>query len=81
MTTVAIRLPDGMVETLDRLVEQGRYPNRTAAMRDAVERLLAAEARRAIDDAIVAGYARVPAEPADDWLRHLADLSIRQEPW
>jgi Arc/MetJ-type ribon-helix-helix transcriptional regulator len=81
MTTVAIRLPDRLVETLDELVRQGRYANRTAAMRDAVERLLAAEARRAVDEAILAGYERTPPEPPDDAVRLLAGRSVRQEPW
>jgi Arc/MetJ-type ribon-helix-helix transcriptional regulator len=81
MTAVAIRLPDNVVQALDRMVADGRYPNRTAAMRDAVERLLAAEKSRALDDAIRAGYERTPPDAPDDGVRLLAQQSVRQEPW
>ncbi len=81
MTTVAVRLPDALLATLDSLVEQGRYTTRTAAVRDALERLIEDERRAAVDHAILDGYARKPPEAPDHAHRALAERSIRQEPW
>lgn len=81
MATLAVRVPDTVIAALDGLVREGRYPNRTAAVRGALERLIAEERQRVIDAAIVEGYARVPPEPPDDFVRALADRSVRQEPW
>jgi Arc/MetJ-type ribon-helix-helix transcriptional regulator len=81
MASLAVRVPDTLTEALDGLVSRGRYPNRTAAVREALERLIADEHRRAIDAAIVEGYARTPSEPPDDLDRTLAERSVRQEPW
>jgi len=81
MTTVAVRLPDALLATLDSLVEQGRYTTRTAAVRDALERLIEDERRAAVDRAILDGYARKPPEGPDHASRALAERSIRQEPW
>lgn len=81
MTTLAVRVADAVIEQLDALVARGRYANRTAAVRDALERLIASERRRAVDRAIVEGYARHPPEPPDDYVRALAERSIREEPW
>jgi hypothetical protein len=49
-------------------------------IRDAVEAYVAADRGAAIDEAIVAGYTRVPPEP-DHWADAEALASIRAEPW
>lgn len=81
MTTLAVRVPDTVLKTLDALVAEGRYANRTAAVRDALQRLIADERRHAVDRSIAEGYARHPPEPPDAFTRRLAEDSIRQEPW
>jgi len=67
---IAVRLPDAMVEFLDRLVAEGQAPSRAAV----VERALAREFRRQIaarDAAILAG-----AGPDPD-MDSLADYAAR----
>ena len=56
-------------------------PSRSALIRGAIEAYLAADADTAIDEAIVAGYERDPAEdPALDVIA-LAAAGIEAEPW
>jgi Arc/MetJ-type ribon-helix-helix transcriptional regulator len=82
MTQVTLKLPDDEVALLDRLIEAGRFPNRHAALRAAVERLLEAEAEALIDVQIVAGYQRVPDDEAMDAAAlAAARRSIVDEPW
>jgi Arc/MetJ-type ribon-helix-helix transcriptional regulator len=69
-TQIAVRLPDAMVEFLDRLVAQGQAPSRASV----VERALAREIRRYVaarDAAILAG-----AGPDDD-MNSLAEYARR----
>jgi putative addiction module CopG family antidote len=81
MTTLAVRVPDSLLENLDALIAEGRYANRTAAVRAALDRLVAEERRQAVDRAIVEGYARKPADTPDAFTRALAGRSIKLEPW
>jgi Arc/MetJ-type ribon-helix-helix transcriptional regulator len=67
---IAVRLPDSMVEFLDRLVAEGQAPSRASV----VERALAREFRRQIaarDAAILA------AAGADDDMDDLASHAAR----
>lgn len=79
---IAVRLPRAELEALDELVERGVYPSRAAAVRAAVAAIVALERRRAVDDAIVEGYRRVPPRPEDD-AAAIASLqeAISEEPW
>jgi Arc/MetJ-type ribon-helix-helix transcriptional regulator len=78
---IAIRLPDGLVTGIDRLVEGGRFGSRTDVVRTAVERLLA-EAREAeLDQAIAAGYGSMPDAPAEPWVEAAARALVQDEPW
>lgn len=81
MTTLAARLPDDLLRDLDALVAAGDFPNRTAVVRTALERLIADERRREVDRQIVEGYRRFPAEPPTSFERELAERSIAEEPW
>ena len=70
-TQIAVRLPDSMVEFLDRLVAEGQAPSRASV----VERALAREFRRQIaarDAAILAA-----ADPDDDDMNDLASYAAR----
>lgn len=40
METIQIRLTKKLVEKIDEIVEEGFYPNRSEAVRDAVRRLI-----------------------------------------
>ena len=57
---LAVRLPEETIDGLDRLVAEGWYVTRSACIKDALEQLLAVFERKRIDDAILAGYERVP---------------------
>jgi len=79
---VAVRLPVALLAAVDRLVAEGVYASRAAAVRAGLEAVAEAARRRAIDDAVVAGYRRVPRTPAEE---AAARASLRQaivdEPW
>ncbi|MBA2316190.1 MAG: hypothetical protein H0V93_00140 [Euzebyales bacterium] len=79
---IAIRLPRHDLEALDDLVERGVYPSRAAAVRAGVAAISALQRRRAVDEAIVEGYRRVPPTPEED-AAALASLraAIVEEPW
>lgn len=64
MTQVAVRLDDEELATLDRLVAQGRFPSRAAAIRAALAHQRREEAERAIEACYARGYGRAAAEPA-----------------
>jgi len=67
---IAVRLPDSMVEFLDRLVAEGQAPSRASV----VERALAREFRREI----AARDAAILAEAgADHDMDNLADYAAR----
>ena len=57
---LAVRLPEETIDGLDRLVAEGWYVTRSACIKDALEQLLDVFERKRIDDAILAGYERVP---------------------
>jgi len=44
MKTISLRIPDKLLEEIDNLVKEGRYANRTEALRDAARSLLDAHA-------------------------------------
>jgi Arc/MetJ-type ribon-helix-helix transcriptional regulator len=69
-TQIAVRLPDSMVEFLDRLVAEGRAPSRASV----VERALAREFRRQIAARDAAILAEVGVDPDLD---SLADYAAR----
>jgi len=57
---LAVRLPEETIDGLDRLVAEGWYVTRSACIKDALEQLLEVFERKRIDDAILAGYERMP---------------------
>jgi len=67
---IAVRLPDSMVEFLDRLVAEGRAPSRASV----VERALAREFRRQIAARDAAILADADVDPDMD---SLADYAAR----
>jgi Arc/MetJ-type ribon-helix-helix transcriptional regulator len=79
---IAIRLPEELLDRVDELVEEGVYESRAAAVRAGLEILAELARRRALDDAIVRGYERLPPTPAER-ASALASLreAITEEPW
>jgi Arc/MetJ-type ribon-helix-helix transcriptional regulator len=62
---IAIRLPEADMSALDEAIARGRFPNRAAALREGLRRLLRAERDREIEEAYRRGYG---AQPQEDWL-------------
>lgn len=73
-TQIAVRLPDDLVEFLDKTVSHGDAPSRAAIVTEALE----AERRRqaAIHDVRLLGEAGT-----EDDLDDLVTWSARQKPW
>lgn len=79
---LALRIPDELWNRLDQVVAEGRFANRTEAVRFAIGQFVERERRHAVGEAIVAGYARIPETDeelatADANLRRL----VAEEPW
>jgi Arc/MetJ-type ribon-helix-helix transcriptional regulator len=81
-SVITVRMSDERRRRLDALVASGRFASRAEALTWAVDRLLDAEERRAIDRAIVEGYTRIPpTADEDDWAEWSTHESVREEPW
>ncbi len=78
---IAVRLPSELVAGIDRLVEGGRFENRTDAVRAAVERLLADSHEAELDQAIAAGYSTHPDASVEPWVEAAARALVEEEPW
>lgn len=79
---IAVRLPRKLLDEIDDLVARGVYESRAAAIRAGVEAVAESDRRRRIDQAVIEGYRR---RPADDAEREAAVASLRdailEEPW
>jgi Arc/MetJ-type ribon-helix-helix transcriptional regulator len=64
---IAVRLPEETIDGLDRLVAEGWYVTRSEGIKDALDKLLELFERMRIDEALIAGYERMP--PTEDELR------------
>jgi Arc/MetJ-type ribon-helix-helix transcriptional regulator len=79
---LAVKLSEGMVDEVDRLIREGRFANRTDAVRAALDRMLAELREDQVTAAIVKGYQRIPADEADDvWAEAATRAMIAEEPW
>ena len=77
-----IRIPQGLVASIDDLIARGRFSTRAELVRRAVADLVEAERRKAVGEAIVEGYRPRPQTAGDlaeatAW----ATTSIHDEPW
>lgn len=81
-TQLALRIPNELAKELDDLVSTGRFANRTDAVRSAIAELVEREGRRAVGDAIIAGYRQIP-ETAEELATAEQNLRrlIAEEPW
>lgn len=75
-----VQLTDDLVALLDERAEREGV-SRSQLIRSVLESFLAEDRRRAIDEAIVEGYRRVPPGELDAWAEASARRSIAAEPW
>jgi len=81
-TQVAAKLPEDLVRQVDELVAAGAFPNRSAAIRQGLEALIARMRRSTIDESIRRGYTRLPESEEELARAHqLAEQAIEDEPW
>lgn len=81
-TQIAVRLDDEVLDRLDELISQGRFDSRAQAVRQAIRWMLEAERRRAVGEAIIDGYRRIP-QTDEELARAEANVRrlIDEEPW
>lgn len=63
---IAVRLPNGLADSLEDLVARGRFETKADAIRTALEALVEAERRRRVGELIVEGYRRIPQDDDED---------------
>lgn len=81
-TQIAVRLTTDQLERLDWIVHRSSLPSRADAVRTALDELERRLRSEQIDQAIVAGYTRLPE--TDEEIAEAARLtlgSIAEEPW
>lgn len=79
---IAVKLPDDLVDELDRLVQVGTFDSRSQAIRTGIEAMVAQKHRQEIDQRFRDGVARHPETVEDiDEATALAINSIQEEPW
>jgi Arc/MetJ-type ribon-helix-helix transcriptional regulator len=61
-TQIAVRIPEAALATVDNAVRAGRFESRAAAVREALERLLADEREQEIAESYRRAYADHPEE-------------------
>jgi Arc/MetJ-type ribon-helix-helix transcriptional regulator len=79
---IAVKLPDDLVDEIDRLVDGGTFSNRSQAIRTGLEAMVAGQRRQEIDRQYRAALTRLP-ETSDeiDEATALAIAAINDEPW
>ncbi|MGZ8571393.1 MAG: ribbon-helix-helix domain-containing protein [Actinomycetota bacterium] len=79
---IAVRIPDGLAESLEDLVRSGRFDTKAEAVRAALETLVEAERRRCLGEMMAEGYRRIPQDDSEvDAATRAAIRSIDEEPW
>jgi Arc/MetJ-type ribon-helix-helix transcriptional regulator len=79
---IAVKLPDDLVDELDRLVQGGAFDSRSHAIRTGIEAMVAGQHRQEIDQRFRDGAARLPETTEEiDEATALAISSIHEEPW
>jgi predicted transcriptional regulator len=79
-TQTLVQLDDSLLALLDQRASSSGS-SRSALIRQAIEAYLARDLAAAIDEAIVAGYERVPAGDVPPDVILLATASIEAEAW
>jgi Arc/MetJ-type ribon-helix-helix transcriptional regulator len=81
-TQIAVKLPDELVDELDRLVKDGAFGSRSQAVRSGLETMVAARRRQELDQRYHDAFAQVPEtrEEIAEATRSAVE-SIHDEPW
>ena len=74
-TQVPVRMTESDLAVLDELITQGRFANRSEALRAGLARLLHDERERTIDAAYRRGYAEHPQE---EWIGQVGLAGLEQ---
>lgn len=79
---VAVKLPDELLDDIDRLVERGAFGSRSQAIRSGLEAVVASRRRQEADQRYRDAFARLPETEGElaDATRQALE-SIRDEPW
>jgi Arc/MetJ-type ribon-helix-helix transcriptional regulator len=72
---IAVRIPERYLTAVDEAVRAGRFPSRAAVVREALERLLAAEREREIADEYRRAYSQHPEE---EWAGGVGEAPIAE---
>ena len=79
---IAVRIPDGLAESLEELVSSGRFETKAEAIRAALEVLVEAERRERVGALIADAYRRLPQDDQEvEAATRAAIRSIHEEPW
>lgn len=79
---IAVKLPDALVDEIDRLVEAGSFDSRSQAIRRGLEAMVAGQRRQEIDRQYREALTRLPETSEEiDEARALAIGAINDEPW
>jgi Arc/MetJ-type ribon-helix-helix transcriptional regulator len=82
MAQFVTRIEDSLAREIDRLVQEGVVPSRSAAVRLGLESLIEHNRRRRIGQSIVDGYQRLPQTEAElGWADEATHLMIAEESW
>jgi Arc/MetJ-type ribon-helix-helix transcriptional regulator len=72
---IAVRIPERDLAALDEAVRAGRFASRAAAVREALDRLLASEREREIAEEYRRAYAQHPEE---DWVGRVGEALMAE---
>ena len=82
MTQIAVKLPEHLVAAVDKLVADGAFASRSAAVRRGIEDMVDRQRRSRIDREFAEGFRHSPdtAQEVADATRLAVD-AIDDEPW
>lgn len=79
---IAVKLPDNLVDEIDRLVEDGAFDSRSQAIRSGLEAVVAGQRRQAIARRYQDAMTRLPETSEEiGEAMDLAVNAINEEPW
>jgi Arc/MetJ-type ribon-helix-helix transcriptional regulator len=82
VTQMIARVPEDLVDAVDKLVSNGTYESRSDVIREALTQLVDRHRRKEIGRRIVEGYERFPeTEEELKWAEESTRQMIEEEPW
>ncbi len=81
-TQIAVKLPDDIVVSIDRLIANGIYPNRSAAIRAGLKMVTEQARTQTIDAAFAQGFKHNPETEEELAEAYRSGIeAIEDEPW